>query len=507
MYNTQKDNEMKKNTNTSAPVKATDAKTTKSNKTSKKSSIGVTTDAESLKEKEELDKILGPEKPKSKKSSAKKEAAPTAETPKKESKKAVTKESKSAEKPVEKKSKKATKKETPTESDPIVYMDNGEVKQKGVTKSGKTYMLDTAKHTCKRVATSFEELDLDALNLDEMPMEVYQQYMRDRFTDEEFPIKKNKLMFKGFRISCSVDEGFKVEDTTKKYRVVELPFDGIPSPKELVDYLLTPKASADPAEKKVRKVEKEEPVQPKYDFDDPKVCRQVISKELARLAKSGEKISIKEFSTIVPFKRWQRTIRKFYKQFSNKEVRYPKLIQMITEYTKEETFEDTPKKPTYKFTGTILPEFKSVGMLLGDKLEVDGKKVDAVPFFVDYILHYVPKAMQQLMRWAEGVITDVELLREPFFTDPYIEFNKKSVKSGKHNADVLSALCASVGIVAPQDLLYNADLAVGDKILLYNEGRWTTKTITSIDEGIEYGRGVGVLKFDKWLKVEPKENK
>ena len=373
--------------------------------------------------------------------------------------------------------------------------------------TGRTYKIDTAKHTCKRIATSFEELDLDAIDLDAMPMEVYQKYMRERFPDEDAPIKKNKLFFKGFRISCTVESGFVVEDTTKRYRNVELPFEGIPSPKELVDFLLTPKASADPKPEKVIKVgkaKKEEPAKPSVDIEDPAACRKAVTKELARLTKSGEKIDIKKFVEIVPFKKWQRTVRKFYKQFTEKKIRYPKLVQMIVDYTKEETFMDQPKTPKYKFTGTILPEFKTVGMLINGKLEVDGKNVDAVPFLVDYILHYSPKAMAQMMRWATGVITDMELLKSPFEADPFIEFDKKSFKQSKHNADILTALCPAVDIVAPQDMLYTDELSVGDKIMLWEDGRWTTKNITSTEEGVEYGRGIGLMKFDKWVKVEPK---
>ena len=481
-----------KNVATKSNTKATNTKAETKKDTTKKSVKKDTTTDAKVKEQEELNKIFGPEKSvkgKAKSTKAPKPAEPApapVETP-----------APVAEVPVKKsKAKKSKKVETPVEVPPTEVV---------TAKNGKTYKIDNARHTCKRIATSFEELDLAALNMDEMPMEVYQKYMRDRFPGEDTPIKKNKLFFKGFRISCSVDEGFKVEDTTKRYRVVELPFDGIPSPQELVDYLLTPKASADPKPAKVvKKKEEEKPAAPSVDIENPAECRKMVTKELARLSKKGEKIDIKVFSKLIPFARWQRTVRKFYKQFAEKQIRYPKLLQMITDYTKEESFVEQPKAPKYKFTGTILPEFTKVGLLVGDKLEVDGKKVDAVPFLVDYILHYVPKAMAQMMRWAQGAITDLDLLKSPFEADPFIEFNKKEFKQNKHNTDILSALCASVGIVAPQDMLFTDELQVGDKILLWDEDRWATKTITSTEEGIEYGRGVGVMKFDKWVKLQSK---
>ena len=443
-----------------------------------------------------------------KKGKSKKAETPAPETPAPKSRKKVTdakpEEPSEASAPVETPKKKRTPRKKVTES---ADQPTTEIV---TAANGKTYKIDTVKHTCKRVATSFDELDLEALNMDEMPMEVYQKYMRERFPDEDAPIKKSKLFFKGFRISCNAEDGFIVEDTTKRYRIVELPFEGIPSPKELVDFLCSPKASADPKPEKVTKVEKskkEEPEKPSVDLDDPVACRKAVKKELDRLAKKGEKIDIKKFVEIVPFKKWQRTVRKYYKMFTEKKVRYPKLVQMILDYTKEETFVDQPKTPKYKFTGTILPEFTKVGMLVGDKLEVDGKKVDAVPFLVDYILHYSPKAMAQMMRWAEGVITDIELLKNPYEADPFIEFNKKSFVQNKHNADILTALCPAVDLVAPQDMLYTDELQVGDKIMLWEDGHWTTKNITSTEEGIEYGRGIGVMKFDKWIKLPAKENK
>lgn len=478
-----------KKTNTPATKSNTKATSTKAEtkKDTTKKSVKDTTKSVEQKEKEELDKILGPDKPvKSTKATKPAEPVPT-ETPKS----APAKDA-----PV-KKTRKSKKAEAPVAPDvpPTEIV---------TAKNGKTYKIDNAKHTCKRIATSFEELDLEALNMDEMPMEVYQKYMRDRFPGEDSPIKKNKLFFKGFRISCSVEDGFKVEDTTKRYRIVELPFEGIPSPQELVDFLLTPKASADPKPAKVVKSKKEEPKAPSVDVENPAECRKAVTKELARLAKKGEKIDIKLFSALVPFKRWQRTIRKFYKQFTEKKIRYAKLLQMITDYTKSESFEEAPVAPKYKFSAPILPEFTKIGMLVGEKLEVDGKKVDAVPFLVDYILHYVPKAMAQMMRWATGAISDLDLLKSPLEADPFVEFNKKEFKQNKHNTDILTALCASVGIVAPQDMLFTDELQVGDKILLWDEDRWATKTITSTEEGIEYGRGIGVMKFDKWVKLQSK---
>ena len=56
-----------------------------------------------------------------------------------------------------------------------------------------------------------------------------------------------------------------------------------------------------------------------------------------------------------------------------------------------------------------------------------------------------------------------------------------------------------------EDLLYDADLEVGDKILLMIDGEPKTRTIASVDKGITLGREVGLLKLDKWIKLPNKE--
>ena len=63
-----------------------------------------------------------------------------------------------------------------------------------------------------------------------------------------------------------------------------------------------------------------------------------------------------------------------------------------------------------------------------------------------------------------------------------------------------------VGIVAPQDLLYEADLVAGDRILLDVEGELKVRTVASTDKGITLGKEVGLLKLDKWIKLPKKSN-
>ena len=64
-----------------------------------------------------------------------------------------------------------------------------------------------------------------------------------------------------------------------------------------------------------------------------------------------------------------------------------------------------------------------------------------------------------------------------------------------------------VGVVAPQDLLYEADLQVGDRIMVAINGELKTQTVSSVERGIVLGKEIGLLKLDKWIKLPKKETK
>jgi hypothetical protein len=384
-------------------------------------------------------------------------------------------------------------------------------------KDGKLYEIDTINKTCKRVFKDLSEIKVEDINVAEMPLTTYLRYLQDKFPGEGAKIKKDKLYFRGYRISCTVDNGFMVEDSTKRYAVVETNFEGIPTPRELGDFFNRPRVEHTPEElaaaiergKKLaaeRKSEKEEVVveeEPEVDFE--LLRKKVLRKIKAIRDKKESGFDPMLFPDMIPFKRWKRKSSILLKKWKNRELRYPKLLNELEKLATEETFEIEEKNHRSKFVGAILPTFKTVGRLIGDKIEVDDKLVDAVPFMLDYILHYEPKAMQQVMRYADGEVTAVQLLKDPYHNDWKIEYKKHSVENTSENAQLLSALCASIGLVAPQDLLYTADLQVGDKIMIAEDGEWKTKTITSTDEGICINKGIGLLKLDKWIKLPNKD--
>lgn len=376
---------------------------------------------------------------------------------------------------------------------------------------GNLYEFNDETKTCKRVFTGISIDDFDMPQ--EMDLKEYARYLRERF-GEDAPIKKNKLWFRGYRIYCDLDCGFTIEDSYKRYAKVETEFDGIPSPKELGDWFDRPKREMTSEEvteaaergKKLkedfrREIEsKAKPVEEEIDLEKK---RKELLKHLAKVTK--ESFNGKEIVAMLPYKKWQRKARKLIKDFTEKKIRFPKLVAQLTEITKTESFEVVEKKTRNTFTGTLLPDFEVVGMLEDDMIEVDGDWIAAVPFLVDYLLHYEPRCMQQLMRFAAGEIGVQELLTKPFYTDGSIEYGENALPNTAENARIVSAMYDSIGLIAPQDMLFTADLEVGDVILIMIDDQWKKRTIMSTDEGVCISKGIGITKYDKWVKIESKQ--
>lgn len=382
--------------------------------------------------------------------------------------------------------------------------------------NGKVYVIDTVNKTMKKVYKDFKDLasaDLDVITDDFMPMTVYQRYLRDRFHGEDMPIKKGKLHFRGYRISCTAKDGFIVEDSLKHYAAVETPFEGIPSPKELGDWLDKPRhkevLSAEEYKKAVErgkelsrknevpKVEDEEP-----DFE---ALRKKVFMTIADARSKTIDVDPEKFVDMIPFKRWKRKVKSLFTQWKDRKIRYAKFLNGIEEVTKEETFVIEEKRHRNKFVGTLLPKFTWVGDLDGNMIEVDGKWIAAVPFLTEYLLHFEKRAMPQLMKFANGDITAMELISNPLEVDWKVEYRKGALENTAENAQILGMLYESVGFAAPQDRLYKADLEVGDRIKIFLDGELVTRTISDTERGIRIGKGASLLKIDKWVKLPKKE--
>lgn len=395
----------------------------------------------------------------------------------------------------------------------------------GQDKDGNMYIIDTVKKTCKRVYKSLKDINLEDLDIPEMSLKTYYNYLKDTFAGEDIKFKKGKITFRDFRISLSVETGFTVEDIRKKGEIVETPFEGIPTPKELGDWFKKPVIVTTPEEEREavergkeflrrRKEEHDalaaerERMMEEPTAEDFENFRKVVLKKIKDIReKVDPQFDPQEFPKMIPFKRWRRQANSLLTKWKKKEIRYAKFLKELERVTTEETFVVEEKNHRSSFKGAMLPLFHKVGYLIGNQLEVDDKRVDAVPFLLDYLLHYEPRAMSQIMKYSRGEITDRELIENPIVVDWKEEYKKRKVINSAHNAQVITCVFESCGLVAPQDVLYEADLKVGDVILLMIDGELKRRTIAKVHQGIEVGKEVGLLKTDKWIKAPIKENK
>lgn len=379
--------------------------------------------------------------------------------------------------------------------------------------NGQNYEIDPVTKKCRKI-TSFADIPVDELELTEMSMAPYKKYLESIFPGECVKLRKGCLYFRGYKVYCDAQNGFGIEDTKKFCKPVDVAIEGIPTPRQLGEIF---KAGFDSYRDTDEPEETGENLRAAYerglalrsvaDTDEPEeidleTCRKKVLRRIEDIRK-GKIVGFQPvgFSDMIPFRRWKRSVNKVLGLWKNHKIRYKKLLDAIEGITENETFE--VKKEVSKFVGTLLPDFKTVGKLVGDKIEVDGNLIDAVPFLQNYLLHYAPRVMPQLMKFSRGEIKKTELLRNPYLFSAE-EYNRNALKNTADNAKTLTRLCESAGIVPPQDMLYDDTLKVGDRIRILIDGQWRDRTINSTEEGICYGRGIGVTKKDKWTKIEKK---
>ena len=379
-------------------------------------------------------------------------------------------------------------------------------------KDGITYKIDTVKKTLKRVSKDLSQLNIEDIPTVKFPITTYHRYLKDKFPCEDCSLKKDKITFRGYRISCSLENGFMVEDSQKAYEVVETPWEGIPTPKELGEWFKKPiitfsseeeKASYERGKQIMEFREKERAAEQEIEDVDFELLRSKVLSTIKMIRSKTVDFDPTKFPEMIPFKRWKRMANNLVTKWKTRKIRYAKFISEMERITLEETF--SIRKVAPKFVGTLLPQYKEVGSLSGDKIEVDGKWIDAVPFLLEYLLNKNKKVMPQLMKFAKGQISEDELFAEPEKADKYEEYNKRLLKNTARNAQILCILYDIVGLAAPQDFLYRADLKVGDKIQLFYDGDFHRKTVSEVDKGIILGGGFALLKIDRWLKIDNDE--
>ena len=381
-------------------------------------------------------------------------------------------------------------------------------KSEFIVKNGVTYKVDPEKKSLKKIVKDLSQLNIEDLPTMKFPMTTYQRYLKDKFPGEDCPLKKDKLLFRGYRISCTFEDGFLVEDTQKAFEAVETPWEGIPTPKELGEWFTKPvrvfsseeeQASYERGKKIFQLREEERKRESEAEEVDFEYLRSKVLSTIKRIKSKTIDFDPTKFPEMIPFTRWKRKANNLVTKWKKRQIRYAKFINELEQLTIDETFEI--KKVAPKFVGTLRPQYKEVGYLVGDKIEVDGKWIDAVPFLLECLLFERKKCMYQIMKYAEGKITMQELLDEPEKLDKYVEYNKRALKNTAENAQVLTLLFDIVGVVAPQDLCYKADLKVGDKIKVFYDGSFHRKTVAKVSKGIILGREEGLLKVDRWIKI------
>lgn len=405
-------------------------------------------------------------------------------------------------------------------------------KQYGRDEKGNLYEIDKVKKTCKKVYKDLKDLNYEDLDIPEISLITYQRYLKDKFPGETCTLKKGKLMFRDYRITLTTEDGFTVEDARNHYEAVDTPWEGIPTPAELGEWFKNPTTreltDAEKIQENIaaieagkrheyerkrererliaeseKKREEEEKEEEGIYFE---ARRRTVLRKIEEIRTKVDTVFNPEgFADMIPFKRWRRQCKSLLTKWKNKDIRYAKFLKELERITIEETFVIKEKNHRSSFKGSLMPEHKKVGYLRGDKLEVDDKLVDAVPFLMDYLLFYEPKAMSQIMKYAKGEITDRELIEEPIKVDWKEEYKKKLLPNTAHNARVLTCVFESCGLIAPQDLLFESDLVPGDVILVYFDGKLRRKTVASVESGVILGKEVGLLKTDKWI-LAPKKN-
>lgn len=388
-------------------------------------------------------------------------------------------------------------------------------------KDGKVYKLNNIDKTMKKVYETMARQDDPDLDKKSMTMTAYRRCLKDTFDGEDAPIKNNKLHFRGYRISCDAENGFMVEDTLNHYEIVDTGFDGIPTPKELCEWFARSKKAVEHTPEQLRQFEqkrkererakqeeRERKSREREERENPDYEK--LRKNALRIIKGMREKTVgfnpSQFSDLIPFRRWKRAANKVIRQWSEKKIRYAKMLNELERITSEETFVAVEKYKKNTFKGAIMPEFSKVGNLAGDKIEVDGQMVDAVPFLTEYLLCEKPKAMYQLMRFAKGEINEFELLANPIEPDGRIEYDKKALTNNEFNTRVICMLYNVLRVTLPQDILYDSDLRSGDRIAIVLDGRISYRTIQSTERGVFISTRLGyMLKYDTWVKL-PKRN-
>lgn len=204
---------------------------------------------------------------------------------------------------------------------------------------------------------------------------------------------------------------------------------------------------------------------------------------------------------MIPFRRWRRRVNVMLKELEERKQDFVEFLSVVEKYALEEDFTKVGKEvKKNNFAGTQMPKHSVVGDIIGNKIEVDGKLLDAVPFLVEYLLSVEVKCMPQLMKWANGKITTEDLLDYPLKKDGSVRYEKNIIPNTEENVKVICDLYESANVVCPHELLFTDELKVGDRIRVLEDGKYIRKKVIDTSHGIVLGSDVGLMRTDKWYK-------
>lgn len=336
----------------------------------------------------------------------------------------------------------------------------------------------------------------------ETPTEVLLKSFKKKH--KEAQLKRGKICFSGYRFYYGEDGKFVMEDVTSGSKV---PFKETPTDTDILEFFAPKEVKREPV---AERTEGESPVE--------KTRKHVL--ELVEAGESGNLVLIDSM-----VKKDKRKAKEFLKKMQDGDISQDEFLDEVRNicegrYDAEKSEKKAKKEeaeelvPPYEF-----PKFKTVGQLVGDKIEVDGEQTDAVPFLAQWILAFEPRMAQDLFKMSQGEI-DVTEMYQPYKEGEFPTEKSLDLELLPNNAKLaqeISKVCRYLIGFAPQDVVYIADtdLVEGDTIHVLGveedkkKSKPTAVVVDPTDTGILHTEKYRfIYKTDVWYKcVMPTRSK
>lgn len=349
-----------------------------------------------------------------------------------------------------------------------------------IAQNGSAYFVDDKNKTVKKVFNSFKELKVIADKLEEAcELNCHDYFLIAKSAVGEKEIVRNSpnsFTSKGYRFSFD-DGKIIVKDLLNFSEVV--PFDGLPTPEDVVEILtknknrekFTPKEMKIATEKGKRLLEERSvvPIKDVVKMDKKAELEKARRKALRLITRiknkqSPSKALLEEIPGMIKFMPVSVAIGIAISYYHNRKLRWGALVKRIENIIKTATFEKKPKK-VEPFPGFDIMDYTLIQPYMDDesdipKILVDGAIVEEGEFLIKFLLqkdsdidvHY------QLMKWVTGEITSEELLENPVKKDKTIVFDIELFKEMKEeNVEVVRSFIAVLSMYNPVHLHYQGE--------------------------------------------------